>query len=230
MPRIRFSIQVDTEDKEPSRVVRRIEGTVYRYAGEFDVEEQIGSLCCFLVQPGLAEEKDVSLFDAMDSISDEAAECYESVFDPGSDGWNTDIEDLYSGGPIGSDLLFIDRIELDPKYRGKGIGRVVVREAIETFGLQCGLVVCKPFPLEYSGWTEQLSAAEQGKPEVERDKADALERVRKFWTKCGFVRLLGSEFYCYCPELVRQPETNRPKGDPIGVPRGRRKLHHPERR
>jgi hypothetical protein len=86
MPHIRFSIKVDTEDEAPSRVVRRIEGAVYRYAGESDVEEQIGNLCCFLVQPGLAEEKQVSLFDAMDSISDETAECYEWVFDPSTGG------------------------------------------------------------------------------------------------------------------------------------------------
>jgi hypothetical protein len=112
MPHIRFSILVDTEDEEPSRVVRRIEGTVYRYAGESDVEQQIGNLCCFLVQPGLAEEKDVSLFEAMDSISDETAECYESVFDPSTDGWNADIEELFWGGPIGSDLLFMTIFEI----------------------------------------------------------------------------------------------------------------------
>ena len=58
MPHIRFSIQVDMEDQEPSRVVRRIEGRVYQYAGGSDVEEQVGTLYCFLIQPGLAEEGD----------------------------------------------------------------------------------------------------------------------------------------------------------------------------
>jgi len=47
MSHIRFSIQVDTEDNEPSRVVRRIEGAVYRYAGESDVEERIGTSAVF---------------------------------------------------------------------------------------------------------------------------------------------------------------------------------------
>jgi hypothetical protein len=36
MAHIRFSIQVDTEDEEPSRVVRRTEGTLYEYEGESD--------------------------------------------------------------------------------------------------------------------------------------------------------------------------------------------------
>lgn len=68
---------MDTEDKEPSRLVRRIEGTVYEYEGESDTEKQIGDLGWFLVQPGLAEERQIHLFDAMDCISDETAECYE---------------------------------------------------------------------------------------------------------------------------------------------------------
>jgi hypothetical protein len=29
MPYIRFSIQVDTEDEEPSRVIRKIDGTIF---------------------------------------------------------------------------------------------------------------------------------------------------------------------------------------------------------
>jgi hypothetical protein len=92
MAHIRFSIQVDTEDEEPSRVVRRSEGTVFEYEGESDTEKQIGDLRCFLVQPGLAEEKQIRLFDAMDSISDETAECYEAVFDVATNDLNADIE------------------------------------------------------------------------------------------------------------------------------------------
>jgi hypothetical protein len=80
MPYIRFSIQVDTEDEEPSRVIRKIDGTVFEYAGESDKKEQIGNLQCFLVQPGLAFEKGESLYDAMDSISDATMECYEALF------------------------------------------------------------------------------------------------------------------------------------------------------
>jgi hypothetical protein len=68
MPYIRFSIQVDTEDEEPSQVIRKIDGTVFEHVGESDKEEQIGNLQCFLVQPGLAAEKGESLFETMDSI------------------------------------------------------------------------------------------------------------------------------------------------------------------
>jgi hypothetical protein len=173
-----------------------IEGTVYEYEGESDTEKQIGDLRCFLVQPGLAEEKQIHLFDPADSISDETAECYEAVFDLATNDWNADIEDLYAGGPVGVDLLFIEQIRLDDRHRGKGIGRNAVREIIETFGLQCGLVVCKPFQLEYSGWAEKYSAAQQAEPEFDRKKRRRLKVCRssgksQFHSTSGF-RLLRS--------------------------------------
>ncbi len=56
MPQIRFSVRVNTEDEEPSRVIRKIDGTVCEYLAESDKEEQKGTLQCFLVQPGLAEK------------------------------------------------------------------------------------------------------------------------------------------------------------------------------
>jgi GNAT superfamily N-acetyltransferase len=135
----------------------------------------------------------------MDSISDATMECYEAVFDPDTDEWSDSIQELYSGGPISANLLFVDRIELDEKHRGKGIGRAVVKEIVETFGLSCGLIVCKPFPLQYSVWAENCSAAERADSGFEKKKSDAFRRVSKFWMDCGFVPLPGSEFYSYSP-------------------------------
>jgi hypothetical protein len=225
MPYIRFSIQVDTEDEEPSRVIRKIDGTVFEYAGESDKEEQIGTLKCFLVQPGLAAEKEVSLFDAMDSISDATMECYEALFDSETDEWSDSVQELYLGGPISPDLLFIDRVELEERHRGKGIGRDVVKGIIETLGLHCGLIACKPFALQYEGWAETYSAAERADPGFEKRKSDAFGRVAKFWTDCGFVQLPDSAFYAHSPELLKQPDPRAPKSSPVRVPRGRRRLN-----
>jgi GNAT superfamily N-acetyltransferase len=230
MPQIRFSIEVDTEDEEPSRVIRKIDGTVFEYAGESDKEKQIGNLQCFLVQPGLAAERGESLFEAMDSISDATMDCYEALFDPDTNEWSDSVQELYSGGPISPDLLFIDRVELDERHRGKGIGRDVVQGIIETFGLHCGLIVCKPFALQYEGWAETYSVAEQADPGFEKRESDAFGRVSKFWADCGFVQLPDSEFYAHSPELVRQPDPNVAKASPVRIPRGRRRLKQNVRR
>jgi hypothetical protein len=60
MPYIRFLIQADTEDEEPSRVIRKIDGAVFEYAGESDKEEQIGNSQCFLVPMQFARRREVS--------------------------------------------------------------------------------------------------------------------------------------------------------------------------
>ena len=211
-------------------MIRKIEGTVFDYAGESDREVQIGNLQCFLVQPGLAAEKGESLFEAMDSISDATMECYEALFDPDTNEWSDSVQELYLGGPISPDLLFIDRVELDERHRGTRIGRDVVKGIIETFGLHCGLIVCKPFALQYEGWPETYSAAEQADPGFEERRSAAFGRVAKFWMECGFVQLPDSEFYAHSPELLKQPDPNTPKASPVRVPRGRRRLKQNVRR
>lgn len=223
MPFIRFSIQVDTEDPEPSRVVRKIDGIVFDYAEGSERERELGKVRAFQLLVGLARERQESIYDAMDSISDDTAECYAAVFDEDSAEWNSVVRELYSDGPMGSDLLLIDRIDLKDEHRGKGIGVKVVREVIDTFGLHCGLVVCKPFPLQYAGWAEKVPAAAQKEREFESRRVEAFARVAEFWTRCEFVKLPGSEFYSYCPELLRQPDSPKSKGEPARVPRGRRR-------
>jgi hypothetical protein len=223
LPYIRFSIQVDTDDSEPSRVVPKIHGMVFDYAEGSEQEVKLGEVDAFLLLTALAAEKGESIFDAMDSISDATTECYGAVFDPNSDDWNSAVLDLYTGGPMSSDLLFIDRISLDEKYRGKGIGALVVRETIDTFGLHCGLVVCKPFPLQYSGWKENVPLGEQAKTDFEAQKTEAFARVAKFWSDLEFVKLPESDFYAYSPELSRQPDPDQLKSEQRRVVRGRRR-------
>jgi GNAT superfamily N-acetyltransferase len=223
VPFIRFSIQVDTEDREPSRVVRRIDGIVFDYADGSEREEELGTVRAFLVLVGLAREKKESVYDAMDAINDDTAECYAAVFDEENDEWNSVVRELYDDGPMSADLLLIDRIDLKDEHRGKGVGGKVVREVIDTFGLHCGLVVCKPFPLQYTGWAEKIPAATQKEPEYEARRLEAFARVTEFWTGCEFVKLQESEFYSYCPELLRQPSPQKSKGEYPPVPRGRRR-------
>src|SRR5689334_4491251 len=46
-------------------------------------------------------------------------------------------------------FLILDRVELLPKYRGNGVGLLVLRSLIERFGAGAGVVGMKPFPLQF---------------------------------------------------------------------------------
>jgi GNAT superfamily N-acetyltransferase len=204
MPFVRFNIQVDC-DGQPSRVVPAVHGEIFEFEGESDIEVKVGQIEAYLVLRGRALDEHESLFDAMDSIDSSVFECYEALFDPETDDWNQSVQDVYKDQILGLDVLFIECIQLGKKYRGKGIGAQVVRETIATFGSHCGLIACKPFPLQYSNWQDERHVEMRQRPGFEEERLANFARVARFWTDLGFVRLHDSDFYTYAPELIVQP-------------------------
>lgn len=226
MPHICFSIHVDCDSQEPSCIVPAVRGEIFEFEGESDKEVRIGQIDAYLVLRGRALNEHESLFEAMDSIDSSVFECYEALFDPETDDWNQSVQDLYKDQILGLDVLFIQSIQQDTNYRGKGIGAQVVRETIATLGSHCGLIACKPFPLQYSNWEDDEHSEMRQQPGFEEKRLADFARVARFWTDLGFVGLNDSDFYAYAPELIQQrgpasglaasPVVNR-------VPRGRRR-------
>jgi GNAT superfamily N-acetyltransferase len=226
MPHIRFTVEVDCEDQEPSRIIPAINGTIFEYEGETDKEVSVGNIHAYLVLRSRAMNEGVSLFDAMDSISQSVFDCYEALFDVETDEWSLSVEALYSGEIIESDVLFIESVELDAPFRGKGIGAQIVRETIATFASSCGLVACKPFPLQYSNWQDEAHNTNRQEPGFEEKRVADFARVAKFWTDLGFRKLHDSDFHTYAPELIHQTDPGSdaaPSIVPYRVPRGRRR-------
>ena len=141
----------------------------------------------------------VRLFEAMDSIDDAVHECYAAIFDPKTGDWSQQVDGLFEDGLINRDVLFIAKLELDQPHRGKGIGAKVVRETLATFGSHCGLVACKPFPLQHNNWEDEAKKEVREAPGYEQRRMKDFARVAEFWAGCGFVKLPESDFYVYSP-------------------------------
>jgi len=226
MPHIRFTVHADCDSQEPCRIVPALRGEILEFEGESDNEVRIGQIDAYLVLRGRALNEQESLFEAMDSIDSSVFECYEALFDPETDDWNQSVHDLYKDQIMGLDVLFIESIQLDANYRGKGIGAQVVRETIATFGTHCGLITCKPFPLQYSNWEDEEHIEMRQQPGFEEKRLADFARLARFWTDLGFVRLDDSDFYTYAPELIQQPSpASEMARSPVvnRVPRGRRR-------
>jgi GNAT superfamily N-acetyltransferase len=164
--------------------------------------QKIGHIYAFLALQSRALNDHVSLFDAMDSISASTEECFEALYNADETGWSDAVEELYEGQVLAMDALFIEEIVIQPEYRGKGIGAEVVRETINTFASNgVGIVACKLFPLQYSGWEEHSRKQEPGFAEK---RLAGFARVARFWTDLGFRKLPDSDFYTYAPELLNQ--------------------------
>ena len=96
MPRIKFTIDVDTEDREPSRMIRFINGKILiDRPDKPDEEMEVGTISAYLILRGNAINRGRNLFDAMDSISDSMIECYEALYEPPTREWRDSVTDLY---------------------------------------------------------------------------------------------------------------------------------------
>lgn len=117
MANIRFTIEVDCEDEEPSRVICPIQGVVFEHEEDSDRELVIGHISAFLVQRGRAMNEEEDVFEAMDCLTASARECFDALLDPEFGEWKTSVMELYDDEIIEHDLLLIESVELNPDKR-----------------------------------------------------------------------------------------------------------------
>ena len=76
--------------------------------------------------------------------------------------------------------------DIRPKFRGMGVGSAAIDRTIDIFGPACGLVACKPWPLQFTpAFARDGKALKRLKaPGVGQD--EAVRNLRAYWSKLGF--------------------------------------------
>jgi hypothetical protein len=164
----------------PDDFVRDIGGTLNTFnedREEFDVP--VGRVTAYRVEAALARQAGEPIEFVFDSVDDELADYYSNLFD--GDDFAEDIQRLMEPG-FGSDLLIVDRVEIDPKFRGQNLGLILAIKTIETFSEGCAYVALRPCPLQhgpYRGWTKNKLKS-KGYDSFEQNKTRARAKLRKF--------------------------------------------------
>jgi GNAT superfamily N-acetyltransferase len=182
---VRAGSETDFVHSIVGRIFAKVEG---------DAEEkEAGCVKASLVQFGEAMDHGITTERLGDGVDGNIAEYWELLFDLDSGDWREEIRDEYEA--LGCDLLIIDCVEVHPKLRGRGIGRSVVHRTIDIFGAGCGLVACRPWPLQFTpAYTRDRKALKRLQaPSVGRD--DAIHKLRAYWSRLGFWPLGGSGIY-----------------------------------
>ena len=162
----------------------------------------IGQISASLVQVGRIANAGENLFEVMDGQSREMADYHAAFFEP--DDWEYK-EGIRRQFPniLSLDLLILERAEIEPRFRKRGLGLLAVSRTIDLFGANCGLVAMKPFPLQFrnylnSGWRP---------PDGLQDPAAAFRiarrKLRQYWSRVGFKRVSGTDYYALCPVTDR---------------------------
>ncbi len=213
LPRIAFETDRQVQPSEPEEYVLGIDGKIV-LVGEDESELVAGTLQVLLVLIEVAREHGFTAFDVLDSLTDSSH--YLELIDDRGD-WHDYVReqfiDLHS-----SNLLIINQVKVEPKYRGKGLGILAVKTAIDCFSQGCGLVALKPFPLQFTWWKSPDWKPELPLPNgLNKAQAfrSALRKVEKHWARLGFRRIGKTEIWGLCP-AHRQPSLDAAmKGIPI---------------
>lgn len=164
--------------------VHSILGRVLTASGDMGDEEDVGYIKASLVQFGECMDRGISTDRLGDGIEGSIAEYWELLFDLETGCWKEEIQDEYEAS--GCDLLVIDCVEIRPKWRGLGIGPAAVDRTIDIFSPGCGLVACKPWPLQFTPAVarDQKALKRLKAPGVGRN--EAVSKLRAYWSRLGF--------------------------------------------
>jgi hypothetical protein len=183
--RVEFVVRASLhEENVETDFVHSIMGRIFAKLEEDGDEKETGYIRASLIQFGEAMDCGISTERLGDGIDGNIAEYWEHLFDLDSGYWKEEIQAEFEA--LECDLLIIDCVEVHPKLRGRGIGPFAIDRTIDIFGAGCGLVACKPWPLQFTpAFRHDRKALKRLKaPIVGRD--EAVRRLRAHWSRLGF--------------------------------------------
>ncbi len=175
---VRFTTERDAFPGEPNHFMLYILGRIVLINIETEDEVEAGKMKLYLTRFAPARAAGWTVFDVLDAENGDTAE-FLALFDGGD--WTEEVTESFE--PFSSDLLIIDRVEVDQAYRGHGVGLLAVRTAIECFGDGCGIIGIYPFPLQFTRGREPES------PDEEKSLCEARAKVAAYWERLGFQRV-----------------------------------------
>ena len=200
--RIKFEFAIDSENDEPNRYVTLYSGQIFDYGedneGCDEPDVKVGEVDLFMISRGRILDDHESLFDAMDDVSSDTMACYEAIINQKTDDWKNQVRTI-SGEDrmISWDIMLIKRLELGKEFRGKGLGKRAALEVVKTIGANCAVIVCKPFPLQYTGSGDAERTEERAAPGYEKKRRAAFRKVTLFWKDVGFAKIPSSDHYVW---------------------------------
>ena len=189
--------------EEPSDYVSEISLNVYKIEDGKEEDQLIGKGCISLLHLNRALDQDFPLYDIFDATAN-ILEMAQVIFnlDNEDDYWSK-LDEYYNYDLLTSyDVCFIERIELLPEFRGKDIGKWVVKNILERFYGSCGLVVLHAFPLQHedrdpspSKWVEKMKLQD-----LERDLEQAQYKLFHYYQQMGFTNPFDPAYFFIRPE------------------------------
>lgn len=189
MFRVDFEVSLSQHEGDPSDFITVYHGNVIGMMDD-ESEGKIGKVVVYMIERGRVLNEGISLFEVMDCLDGDSCDCFANLFDHDTEQLASKVEGMLSEDRAWkSDMMLIERLELNPEYRSQGLGKEIALRVIQKFGENCGVITCVPVPLQFTG----LGPSDK----EPKGKRLAQQRVREFWEGVGFVRLPKTDYYIW---------------------------------
>ena len=189
---VEFVLRAELHESAETDFVHSIVGRIIAEPGGRG-KEDAGHIGASLVQFGEALDHGISAARLGDGISGDISEYWEYLFDAETGYPKEEIQNEFE--VVDLDLLIIDYVVISPEFRGLGIAESAIHRTIDIFGTGCGLVACKPWPLQFTPSVADDREALKRLAPHNVGKAEALRKLRSYWSRLGFWPLGNTGIY-----------------------------------
>jgi hypothetical protein len=179
---------------DPTDFISGYSGVITCTDDETGAETKVGRVSALRVHAGLACDAGESLFDVCDAHSGELQYLHTLLYEP--DGHSFKEAVMREFDATNADLLLIDYIILDPRWRKLKLGLLAARKLVDLIGSGVGLAVSEIAPLR-AGAHKQLRIPKDWLPlHANKDEQKAATvRLRRYFRRMGFRRLGKTPYY-----------------------------------
>lgn len=170
-----------------------------------------GSILLFLIELAIANSYSLyEIFDHSQSAMHLGNMIYDWENEDFIEKYEKETEEIFN-----SNILYIDRIEILPKFRGYGLGKYVIKDIIWRFFSCCGIIALKAYPLQLELYTP-LGCDDQWRQSM---KYDTFEQNRKKAEKSLFkyYQSIGFKKFDHGGGFIMNMIYNNPKLDEIDL-------------
>jgi len=181
---------------EPNDFIYETDGDLLA-VNEADDRSLVGKFRLYYVDIERAINNGMPIFDVFDSYA-QTVDYYDALFGANSSEFSDSLMNILKHDVFDSNVLILDRLEILPKYRGRGLGLSVMQHLIERFAGGTAVIATKPFPLQLepdpSSEDGKKWRADLGLSTLSKNEQKATEKLRDYYSRLGFVSMRGTPF------------------------------------
>jgi len=182
---ISFSVNSSLcRDEDPDKWISQIEGKVFSYDENTEEESLVGKARFFYVD---LNSSNWYPFDLLDTMS-ETAPFIEPLYGYDRDAvdFNSHVCELLDYDNMSPNLFVVDRLEVLPRYRGKGLAKEIIKEACRLFSAEANIVALQLCPLQHENKKQDAWGQKMQLSKLEQDQVKAENSLTSYYEQLGF--------------------------------------------